>query len=296
MVALVLVVLGWSLLRPPKVVRPSPEPAGIRLTVAVETARPARAVATEERVGDSASVDDAVPAQWRRLRSAPVDDGLSKQLIQFVEKLAERDPAQARQLAAGEPDADLRRELWRAVIRGWARTDLGLASDWVRRQDNLPSSMAISELVFGARERPGAVVAFLQQVRREQPERSHEMTGQVVRVLGHAGDHERAAAFAAQNDEENTGIWLTAAYKGWGYHEPESAVLSALDLADARQRGRAFRAAISGWAQVDPQGLAEMAQSFPAGPEQRFALRVVASIWEDGGPMALAEPVPAAGQ
>lgn len=241
-------------------------------------------------MGGPASVDDGIPAEWRRLRSAPSDAVVAKRLIRFVEELAERDPAQARRLVAAEPDSDLRRELWRAVIRGGARTDLSTASEWVRHQDILPSSMAMSELVAGARGRPDAVVAFLQQVGREQPERSHEVTGQVVRVLGHAGNHARAAAFAVEHDDKRTGIWLAAAYKRWGYQEPESAVLSALDLTDARQRGRAFRAAISGWAQVNPQGVAEIAQRFPEGPEQRFALRVVASIREDSGTTAFAQP------
>lgn len=94
-----------------------------------------------------------------------------------------------------------------------------------------------------------------------------------------AGNHEHAAALAAEAPEEMRTHLLTAAYHAWAQREPEVALDAALMLDDPVRRRVAFHAAASGWAKADPRALAECALAFPEGPERSFAIVAAVRAW-----------------
>jgi hypothetical protein len=113
----------------------------------------------------------------------------------------------------------------------------------------------------------------------ENPADARALQGYLIVALGRAGDHERAAALAADSPPEDRINFLTIAYAAWAQHEPETALDSALNLDDPARQRAAFQAAVSGWARRDPQRLAECAAEFPDGPEKKLALRLALRAW-----------------
>ncbi|HUR59086.1 MAG TPA: hypothetical protein VM029_15330, partial [Opitutaceae bacterium] len=120
----------------------------------------------------------------------------------------------------------------------------------------------------------------------EIPTDARAMQGHLIVALCRAGDHEQAAAVAAESPPEDRTDHLTLAYTAWAQREPEIALDAALMLDDPARQRTAFQAAVSGWARHDPQRLAECAAEFPEGPEKKLALRIALRAWVEASPAA----------
>jgi hypothetical protein len=209
-------------------------------------------------------------------------------MLAMIEELVARDPALARKFALGEKDPETQARLLEVMMRGWAQFDFDGAARWAREQTGLAKERMLASLFIGASERPDVIIAFARTLSREEPGQAKEIGACLIHALGKAGNHQSAAAFAAEGASDAYNDWLVSAYSRWGYENPETAVLNAIALTDPGKRTHAFRAAATGWARTDPQALLESAKTFPEGPEKTFSLTVGLREWVEQDAAAVA--------
>ena len=192
--------------------------------------------------------------------------------------------------AQREPDAALREQKLLAALTEWAGVDVAAAGGWlVANPEALPPDLALAALFEGAKSRPEPAVAYAQDLALQFPERAADIGSCLVAALGRAGEHPRAARFAAATDAQQHPGLLTAAYHGWGRHQPQEALLSTRALAHADQRRAAFHAVVAGWAKTDPSALAQYAASALGGDERTFALVTALRQWAAKSPEEAAQ-------
>jgi hypothetical protein len=81
---------------------------------------------------------------------------------------------------------------------------------------------------------------------------------------------------------------MLPAYSRWAEFQPQAAMASAMQIADAGLRYTALNAIIVGWSPTDPKGLVEFAQkNLPMG-QQSSALSSAFGFWADSDPAAAA--------
>jgi hypothetical protein len=148
-----------------------------------------------------------------------------------------------------------------------------------------PRDQTLATLINAAAlEAPALAEDLLATLAAETPADARALQGYLIVALGHAGDHERAAALAAEAPPEDRTDLLTVAYTAWAQREPETALDAALMLDDPLRQRAAFQAAITGWSRQDPRKLAECAAEFPPGPEKKLALRIALRAWAETSP------------
>lgn len=292
-------VLVWDALH-------SPATASVGVQVQANSITPglrresARAPAVAEV---SAGKPMPVEAKSWRERWAELERGLNSpqrnhQRAMLLKELAASDPQRAIALARLERNDEVRPELFRALLEGWATRDLAKAGEWAMDQNDLHHDLAMSAVFNGAGAHPDAALLFAQQLSERFPERAQDYGSYLVFSLGRAGAYEQAADFATEGDSLAVRDWIISAYGTWARHQPEAAVLAATDLGDPEKRSTAFRAAIYAWAQTDPKALVEYAGGFPAGDEKSFALIAALRAWRQREPhaakawIAKAGPIP----
>src|ERR1041385_2661318 len=106
--------------------------------------------------------DDRCLALFAQLPTPARDD----ELIAAIEKLAEKNPLRAIELARAEKNSRLCERLLDAAFRGWGKTDATAAADWILSQpeNDFDHNTAIASIFKGAVENPDAALQLAKQL------------------------------------------------------------------------------------------------------------------------------------
>lgn len=241
---------------------------------------------TPGRVVDGNFADTPPPTVGQRQEPPPLARSLSlvdrpeQPTMDSIEHLATRNASEALSIALAQADPSVRQAFLLAVIRGWAKSNIDAAERWVLGQTYMGREEALDAFFNGAVTHREAAIRFAHQISRERPAQAEAFGQALISSLGQAGDYERAAQFAAEEETSDFAIkFLTSAYRQWSEQAPEAATLSALALRTPEARSFALQSTVPVWARVDPAALAEKARDFPAGPEKTLALTVALRAW-----------------
>jgi hypothetical protein len=168
---------------------------------------------------------------------------------------------------------------WDEALRRWAAVDVEAAGAWALAQSYIDHGLAFAAVFRGACVDSERAVRFARELAARDPSRAASYGSYLISAFSAAGEHRRAADFAANESGPINVDWLTQAYAAWSRREPENAVLAAVALTDRDRRRVAFQAGLSGWAHADPGALAEQALGFVAGPERKLALTLALHTW-----------------
>jgi len=217
-----------------------------------------------------------------RLLALPATAARNDALITELEKLAERNPLRAIELAQNELNQRLRKQLLEAAFRGWGKTDAQAAAAWILAQpeNGLDHNDAIAAVLKGAVQNPEIAIQLSQWLNQQNPNQSREYGDALIYALEQNGNYQRAADFAIAADGNVRVELLSAAYGNWANYQPQNAAASALEIPDADARQSALDAVIAGWGQIDPNGLADFAMNnLSAGDQKTHALSDALVLW-----------------
>jgi hypothetical protein len=188
-------------------------------------------------------------------------------------------PFHALAMARAEPDHELRETLLRSVLREWGATDPTAALQWVRTQDLIDFTQAITSVFQGAVARdPESAVHLAKIISGQDPEHARDYGASLVSALGNDGDFHRAAAFAAESEESARLDLLTLACAAWAGERPRDALDFAARLSPDLRRD-AFNAIISRWATTDARSVAGYALTLDSNEDRTFALSAALRAW-----------------
>ena len=211
----------------------------------------------------------------RQLMAEAATADRDAQLLAAIEKLAERNPMLAIQIARSEINQRLRSQLLAAAFTGWGKTDATAAATWILSQPegDPDHNAAIAAVLKGAVENPAAAVQLAQQLSAQNPDQAREYGDALIYALAGAGNFQAAADFATAATDGTRVELLAAAYGSWANYQSQNAATSALQIADPDARQSAMDAVISSWGQTDPKGLADFAAAnLPDGDQKTRAL------------------------
>lgn len=231
-----------------------------------------------------AKTTDRWQVRWDELAAAGSSVERNRERCALLKDLARRDAGRALWLARSETDQELRENLFRAALEGWASVQVDAAGEWALQQNDLSQDLAMAAVFNGAGASPESAQRFAQQLSQRFPERAQDYGSYLIFSLGQAGAYHQAAGLATAGPPAVSQNWITAAFDAWARREPEAAVLAATDLADPEKRSTAFRASIYAWAKTDPKALVDYAEGFPTGEERTFALLSGLRAWHQKEP------------
>ena len=241
----------------------------------------AAAAAAPRRTEDPAT-------RWAELCARPATPAGESEQADWIEKLARQDPQRAIALAAGQNNLRLRAALLRAAMKGWGATNPEAAVAWAQTETVMDHAQAINALLQGAVQDPDQAASVTAELIKNDSNRATEYGGDLISALTEAGQFERAANFAASGAASSREDWMLPAYSRWAEFQPQAAVASAMQIADAGVREAALNAIIVGWSPTDPKAMVEFAQNnLPAG-QQDSALSSAIGFWADSDPAAAA--------
>lgn len=188
-------------------------------------------------------------------------------------------PFRALAAAQAEPDHELRESLLRSVLLEWGATDPAAALQWVRTQDLIDFTQAITSVFQGAAARdPEGAVHLAKTISGQDPEHARDYGASLVSALGNDGDFHRAAVFAAESEESARLDLLTLACAGWAGERPRDALDFAARLPPDLRRD-AFNAIVSRWATTDARSVAGYALTLDSNEDRTFAFSAALRAW-----------------
>jgi hypothetical protein len=225
---------------------------------------------------------------WATLSARPRTPAAEGDMVAFIEKLAETDPAGAISLAQAEDNFRLRNSMLQAGLQGWGKTDPDAAAAWVQTETVMDRDQAARALLRGAIQNPDKAAGVTSTLMENDPAHAAQYGSDLIWTLADAGQFAQAANFAASGVEDNRGDWMQAAYSRWAEFQPQSAVASALQLQDPALKQAALDAVVVGWSPTDPRGMMEFALKNLPRDQQNAALSRALSFWADSDPAAAA--------
>ena len=187
-------------------------------------------------------------------------------------------PLRALALATEESDPEVREALFQAILCDWGSTDPEAAIQWARMQQLIDFTQAIASIFHGAVGDPEEAVMLAKTISEQDPEHARDYGASLIAALGHNGDFNRAAAFAAESSESARLDLLTAACDAWANKEPHNALDFVARLSPEVRRD-AFNAVISRWANTDAISVAEYALTLDSTDERAFAISAAMRVW-----------------
>lgn len=231
----------------------------------------------------AAATDDASGAtrfaEWTAQRALPGSQAEDDHLIADFEALAACDPVRALALARAETKQRLRWEMFRALLRGWARKDTDAAAAWAMQQPYLDRTIAVDAVLAGIIDDPSRAIALEKNLVARSPGDVAFFGNALLSLLAKNGDFAIAADFAQAAPAEVRSDWLTMTYQLWAAQRPADARSAVEGLADPAQRAALLPAVIDGWAQADPSALADYAATTLTGQDRVQGCTAALRAW-----------------
>jgi len=231
---------------------------------------------------------ESLQDRWDELSKQPGTPAGEDELAAMIEKMAEQDPQHAIALAAAQTNLRLRAVLLRAGLKGWGAANPEAAAEWAQSETVMDQSQAINSLLQGAVRDPDKAIMATDALIQSDSSRAGEFGSDLISALTESGQFERAANFAASGPANNREDWMLPAYSRWAEFQPQAAVASAMQIADAGLRATALNAVVIGWSPTDPKGMVDFAQNNLPPDQQNSALSGAIGFWADSDPAAAA--------
>ena len=179
-----------------------------------------------------------------------------------------------------------------SALRDWAKEEPDAALAWARsRSDDLRVAAIIVVLEAAAKD-PAMVVAYAQDLMRDDPAHAADFGTATVGALVRAGDFGVALDFARRGPAAERGSWLKTIFASWAERDPSFARDIATALGTQDVGGETFTAVIDNWAAVAPAQAAAYAMELPTGAARDSACKTSFSHWALQDPASLAQAVP----
>lgn len=253
------------------------------------TATAPRKVGVAENRSPDSTATIKTDDRWERWSAEVRTPDSERDMTQFLEELATRDPQQAMRLALGEANFRLRQDLRNAVLRGWAAVFLEEASSWALALPDGDRQVAMEAVFAGAARHPEEAARLGRRFCTQDPERAADYGQFLITGLTAAGAYETAARFAAAETSTARTAWLNATFFQWAAHQPENARAAFENIADPATRPAAFQGMVSGWAMADPAALAFYALELSPGQDRAQALSQALPQWVARDPLVASE-------
>ncbi len=234
------------------------------------------------------SGNENLEVRWAELSARPGTPAGENELAGMIEKMAGLDPRRAIALAAAQTNLRLRASLLRAALKGWGATNPEAAAEWAQSETVMDRAQALNALLQGAVQDPGRAANLATALIQKDSERAMEYGSDLISALAESGQFDRAADYAVNGAGDCRDDWLLTAYSRWAEFQPQTAVASAMQIADPGLRDAALNAVTVGWAPTDPKGMMDFARNNFPPEQQNSALSSAIGFWADSDPAAAA--------